>query len=86
MQIYLAAADLVVSRSGALTVSEIAITGRPSILIPSPNVTGDHQTFNARAISDKGGAILIEERKLSDDVLFEEIKRDRKSTRLNSSH
>jgi len=75
MQIYLAAADLVVSRSGALTVSEIAITGRPSILIPSPNVTGDHQTFNARAISDKGGAILIEERKLSDDVLFEEIER-----------
>ena len=75
MQDVLAACDLVISRSGALTVSEIALCGKPSILIPSPNVTGDHQTFNARAISDKGGAILLEEKNLNDDVLLEEIER-----------
>lgn len=74
MQDVLAASDLVVSRSGALTISEIALCGKPSILIPSPNVTGDHQTFNARAISDKGGAILLEESKLDGDALYEEIE------------
>ena len=74
MQDVLAACDLVISRSGALTVSEIALCGKPSILIPSPNVTGDHQTFNARAISDKGGAILLEEKKLEEGVLLEEIE------------
>lgn len=73
MQDYLAAADLVVARSGALTVSEIAICGRPSILIPSPNVTGDHQTFNAKAIADKGGAVLLPEDKLSGRTLLDEI-------------
>lgn len=75
MQDCLAACDLVVSRSGALTVSEIALCGRPSILIPSPNVTGDHQTFNARALSDRGGAILLEEKDLSGESLLEEIER-----------
>ncbi|MEG0156089.1 MAG: undecaprenyldiphospho-muramoylpentapeptide beta-N-acetylglucosaminyltransferase [Anaerovoracaceae bacterium] len=75
MQEYLAASDLVVSRSGALSVSEIVLCEKPSILIPSPNVTGDHQTFNARAISDKGGAILLEEARLSGDVLYDEIER-----------
>lgn len=79
MQDCLAACDLVVSRSGALTVSEIALCGKPSILIPSPNVTGDHQTFNARAISDKGGAILLEERKLEEEVLYDEIERLRQN-------
>jgi len=75
MNDYLAACDLVVSRSGALTVSEITLCSKPSILIPSPNVTGDHQTFNARAISDKGGAVLLEESKLSGEVLCSEIER-----------
>ncbi len=75
MQDVLAACDLVISRSGALTVSEISLCGKPSILIPSPNVTGDHQTFNARAISDKGGAILLEEKNLTEGVLLEEIER-----------
>ena len=74
MQNYLSAADLVIARSGALTVSEIAICGVPSILIPSPNVTGDHQTFNARAIADKGGAVLLPEPELSSERLIEEIE------------
>ncbi len=74
MPTVLSACDLVISRSGALTVSEIALCGRPSILIPSPNVTGDHQTFNARAISDKGGAILLEESRLSGETLWKEVE------------
>ena len=82
MQDYLSACDLVISRSGALSVSEIAVCGRPSILIPSPNVTGDHQTFNAKTISDKGGAVLLEEERLSGETLFEEIERLRKDPEL----
>ncbi|MBQ9180321.1 MAG: undecaprenyldiphospho-muramoylpentapeptide beta-N-acetylglucosaminyltransferase [Firmicutes bacterium] len=74
MQDYLSAADLVIARSGALTISEIAICGRPSILIPSPNVTGDHQTFNAKAIADKGGALLLPEAELSGERLVSEIE------------
>lgn len=82
MEKYLAACDLCVCRSGALTVSEIAVSGRASILIPSPNVTGDHQTYNARALSDKGGAILLPEKKLVEDsgTLLEEIETLRKDT------
>ena len=74
MQTYLAASDLVVARSGALTVSEIAICGRPSVLVPSPNVTGDHQTFNAKAIADKGGAVLMPEPELDSESLYKEIE------------
>ena len=53
------AADLVVCRAGALTISELAALGKASILIPSPNVAEDHQTANARALSDQGAAILL---------------------------
>lgn len=55
------AADLVVSRAGALSCSELALTGKPSILIPSPNVAGDHQTKNARSMVDEGAAELLED-------------------------
>jgi UDP-N-acetylglucosamine--N-acetylmuramyl-(pentapeptide) pyrophosphoryl-undecaprenol N-acetylglucosamine transferase len=80
MEQYLAACDLAVTRSGALTVSEIAVSGRASVLIPSPNVTGDHQTYNARALSDKGAAILLPEKKLAEDssLLLQEIETLRK--------
>lgn len=54
-----AAADLVVSRAGAGSISELEILGKPVILVPSPNVAEDHQTKNARALSDKGAAVLI---------------------------
>jgi len=60
-----AAADAIVSRAGAGTLSELCLVGRPSVLIPSPNVAEDHQTHNARALSDKGAAILIPERELA---------------------
>ena len=75
MHEYLSAADLVISRAGALTVSEITACGKASILIPSPNVTGNHQFFNAKVVSDKGGAIIVEERDLSDEKLLGTILR-----------
>jgi UDP-N-acetylglucosamine--N-acetylmuramyl-(pentapeptide) pyrophosphoryl-undecaprenol N-acetylglucosamine transferase len=70
----LPAADLVVSRSGALTVSELAVCGKASILIPSPIVTGDHQKFNAGVLADRGAAVLLEEKDLDSDRLFDEIE------------
>lgn len=59
-----AAADLIISRAGAGTLSELAVVGKPAILIPSPNVAEDHQTHNARAFSEKGAAILLPENEL----------------------
>ncbi len=79
MHLYISSADLVISRSGALTVSEISVCSTPSILIPSPNVAGNHQMFNAKAIADKGGAIIIEESDLSGQRLIEEIEALRQS-------
>jgi UDP-N-acetylglucosamine--N-acetylmuramyl-(pentapeptide) pyrophosphoryl-undecaprenol N-acetylglucosamine transferase len=72
---YLSAADLVISRAGALTVSEINACGKASILIPSPNVVDNHQYYNAKVVADAGGAILLEEKELSDLKLFDLIMR-----------
>lgn len=80
MHLYIPAADVVVSRSGALTVSEITVSSTPSILIPSPNVAGNHQMFNAKAVADKGGAIILEESQLSGEKLaqlIEDLRNDR---------
>lgn len=73
MQDYLASADLVISRSGALTVSEITVCGKASILIPSPNVTGNHQYYNAKAVADKGGAVIVEEKDFTSEYLLKII-------------
>ncbi|GEQ86964.1 UDP-N-acetylglucosamine--N-acetylmuramyl-(pentapeptide) pyrophosphoryl-undecaprenol N-acetylglucosamine transferase [Patiriisocius marinistellae] len=62
MDLAYAAADIVVSRSGALSVSELCLVGKPVIFIPSPNVAEDHQTKNALAISEKDAAILLQEK------------------------
>ena len=64
MDLVYAAADVVISRAGASSVSELCIVGKPTIFIPSPNVAEDHQTKNAQAIVDKGGALLIRESEL----------------------
>ncbi len=71
MESYIASSDLIISRAGALSVAETLVSGKPSILVPSPNVTGNHQYHNAKAVADRGGAILIEEK----DIDPEEIKR-----------
>ena len=59
MDLAYAAADVVVGRSGAGTVSELCLIGKPAIFVPSPNVAEDHQTKNARALADRGAALLI---------------------------
>ncbi|WP_370477020.1 undecaprenyldiphospho-muramoylpentapeptide beta-N-acetylglucosaminyltransferase [Tamlana flava] len=62
-----AAADIIVSRAGASSVSELCIVGKPVIFIPSPNVAEDHQTKNAMAIVDKKAAMIIKEEDLEAD-------------------
>jgi UDP-N-acetylglucosamine--N-acetylmuramyl-(pentapeptide) pyrophosphoryl-undecaprenol N-acetylglucosamine transferase len=69
MDMAYAASDIIISRAGAGSVSELCIVGKPVIFIPSPNVAEDHQTKNANAIVEKDGAILIKEGDL--DVDFE---------------
>ena len=56
------AADLVISRAGAGSISELCLLGKAAILVPSPNVAEDHQTKNAMALSEKGAALLIPDR------------------------
>ena len=71
MDLAYAAADIIISRSGASSVSELCIVGKPVIFIPSPNVAEDHQTKNAQAIVDKNAAIIIKEENLDAD--FEQV-------------
>ena len=59
MDMAYAAADVVISRAGALSISELCTAGKAMILIPSPNVAEDHQTKNATALSKKGAAIVV---------------------------
>ena len=65
----MAAADIVINRAGAMTLSEIAALGRASVLIPSPNVTNNHQYKNARVLETAGACILIEEKDLGGSAL-----------------
>jgi UDP-N-acetylglucosamine--N-acetylmuramyl-(pentapeptide) pyrophosphoryl-undecaprenol N-acetylglucosamine transferase len=66
MDLIYAAADFVISRAGASSVSEMCLVGKPTIFIPSPNVAEDHQTKNAKAIVDKNGAIFLKESELEE--------------------
>ena len=59
-----AAADMVISRSGAATLSELCCTARPVLLVPSPNVAENHQYHNAMALANKGAALVITEKDL----------------------
>jgi UDP-N-acetylglucosamine--N-acetylmuramyl-(pentapeptide) pyrophosphoryl-undecaprenol N-acetylglucosamine transferase len=54
-------ADVIISRAGAISISELCLVGKPVILLPSPNVTEDHQTYNAQALVDKSAAIMIKD-------------------------
>ena len=82
MDQYLMACDLVISRSGALTVAETTVCGKAALLIPSPNVTGNHQYYNAKALADKGGAILIEEKNLTSVQVIDEVIKIRDNPQL----
>ncbi|HVC63391.1 MAG TPA: undecaprenyldiphospho-muramoylpentapeptide beta-N-acetylglucosaminyltransferase [Acetobacteraceae bacterium] len=69
----LARAHLVIARAGASTVAELAVAGRPSILVPLPGAIDDHQSANARALSDSGGASVIAQRDFSAVALAERL-------------
>ena len=77
MDLAYAASDIIISRSGASSVSELCIVGKPVIFIPSPNVAEDHQTKNAKAIADQHGAILLPEKELDTfPIVFETLLKD----------
>lgn len=67
------AADLLICRSGAITLAELCAVGKPSVLIPSPNVTNNHQFYNAKALSDKGAAITICEKDFNIESLTKAV-------------
>ena len=71
MGTYMRAADLVISRAGASTISELTALGVPAIIVPSPNVTHNHQEHNARVLADAGGAVMLLERECSGEKLFD---------------
>ncbi|NCP83984.1 MAG: undecaprenyldiphospho-muramoylpentapeptide beta-N-acetylglucosaminyltransferase [Bacteroidetes bacterium] len=78
--------DLVVSRAGASSCAELLVTGKPSILVPSPYVAGDHQTYNAKAMVENGAAIMLRDHELSSlfvstvkDVIFDSEQLERMS-------
>ncbi len=73
MDICLSACDIVISRAGASSISEIQALSKPSILIPSPNVAENHQFHNAMTLAGHGGAVLIEEKDLDGDFLAQKI-------------
>ena len=69
-----AAADVLICRAGASTLAELAAAGRPAVLIPSPNVTADHQTANAKMFSGAGGAVFLPEAGLTAETLYRAVK------------
>ena len=79
MDFVYAAADVIISRAGASSVSELCIVGKPVLFIPSPNVAEDHQTKNAKAIVDKKGALLLKESELDAEfsLVFEALLKDK---------
>ena len=86
------AADLVICRAGASTISELTALGVPAVIIPSPNVTHNHQESNARVLADAGGAVMILEKDSSgqrlydtaSDILHDEARREAMSAAMSS--
>ncbi len=81
-------ADLIISRAGAISISELSCLGKPCILIPSPNVSGDHQTKNAMVLSNKNAAILISDSdaiKNLGDTIIETINDNQKMSELSKN-
>lgn len=74
MPLQMAAADALICRAGAMTLSELAILGKAAVLIPSPNVTDNHQYKNAHELEAADAAVLIEEHELSGGRLADEIE------------
>lgn len=73
MPAFFAAGDLLVARSGAMTVAEAAACGMPAVFIPLPHAADDHQYFNAQAVVEKGGAIVLRQAQASAETLAEQL-------------
>ncbi len=89
MEMAYAAAEVIISRAGAGTISELAVVGKSVILVPSPNVAEDHQTKNARALTGKEAALMVEDREvgrylpaLALELLEDRERRERLSANL----
>ena len=74
--------NIIVARSGAMTITEISNLGKPSILIPLPNVSQDHQTYNAKVLENVGAAKIIKNDELKKENLNEEIEKIIKNPEL----
>jgi UDP-N-acetylglucosamine--N-acetylmuramyl-(pentapeptide) pyrophosphoryl-undecaprenol N-acetylglucosamine transferase len=74
MDLAFAAADIIISRAGAGTISELCLVGKPAILVPSPNVAEDHQTRNAMSLAEKNAAILIRDEEAGEKLIEEAIR------------
>jgi UDP-N-acetylglucosamine--N-acetylmuramyl-(pentapeptide) pyrophosphoryl-undecaprenol N-acetylglucosamine transferase len=88
MDLVYAAADVIISRSGASSVSELCLVGKPTLFIPSPNVAEDHQTKNAKSIVDENGSLLIKEQDLehSFQTVFNDLLNDENKQKLISQN
>ena len=89
MPLVMAAADLVLCRAGASTISEITAIAKPAILVPSPNVTANHQEKNARVLSEQGAAVLLREAGCGENTLYDEAallmrERDRREEMIQA--
>ncbi len=82
---YMAASDLIVARSGALSVAETTACGKAAIFVPSPNVTANHQYFNAKVVADRGGAIILEEKDITSEKLIEAVLKIKNDPQLFKS-
>lgn len=74
MDLAYASADIIISRAGAISVSELALIGKPVILVPSPNVSDDHQTKNALALVNKSAALLVKDTEAKNNLFKEAIE------------
>lgn len=75
MRTHMAAADVMICRAGAMTLTELAMMAKPAILIPSPNVTANHQYKNAKVLRDSGAAMLIRESDMSYEIINDYVRR-----------
>ena len=81
-----AQADLVISRAGASSISEICLLGKPAILVPSPNVAEDHQTHNAMALVRKDAAVLVKDAEAADQLIPTALELIQDDKRLKTLH
>ena len=73
MPVLMAAADVIISRAGASTLNEIGVSGTPCVIIPSPNVTDNHQEKNARVLEKRGAALVLLEKEATGERLYREV-------------